>query len=166
MTPWDDTITEIEWVTPEKWNEIVTRIKNFVASSKCYTLQVVAANLGTVSDNATYYFGALSGLAPQTTAGRAPLPIPLTGTIKRAQVVWRAATAGTAENVSVYIRINNTTDYLIQTVGSTAAVKQFTNASLDIPVNAGDTIEIKIVCPLWATNPATLALGGVIFIDT
>ena len=162
---WDDEITEIEWVTPEKWNEIVTRVKNFVAGSKCYALQVMAANLGTVADNATYYFGALSGLAPQTTAGRAPLPIPLTGTIKRAQVIWRAGTAGSNENISVYIRVNNSTDYLIQTVGSTAAVKQFTNPSMAVPVNAGDTIEIKIVCPSWSTNPATLALGGVMYID-
>jgi hypothetical protein len=163
---WDDAITEIDWLTPEKWNEAVTRIKNFVAGSKCYTLQVMAASQGTVADGATYYFGSLAGLAPQTTANRSPLPIPLTGTIKRASIVWRASTAGTGENISAYIRVNNTTDYLIATVGNTAAVKDFTNAAMSVPVAAGNTIEIKLVCPTWATNPATLALGGVIYIDT
>lgn len=130
-----------------------------------YAINVMAASLGTVTDAATYFFGAMSGLAPQTTAVRAPLYIPKSGTIKVAYITWRAATAGTNENVSMYIRMNNTTDTLVQTIGNTSAVKIFTKTDLNIAVSQGDYFEMKLVCPTWATNPATLALGGVVYIE-
>jgi len=30
---------------------------------------------------------------------------------------------------------------------------------------AGDYFEMKMVCPTWATNPATVNFGGYVFIE-
>ena len=129
------------------------------------SLAVMAASLGTVTDGATYYFGALAGLAPSTTQGLARIYFTHPGVIKAAEIWSRAATAGSAENISVYIRLNGATDTLIQTVGAATATRRFSNVALNITVATGDYIEIKMVCPTWATNPATMALGGHIYVE-
>jgi len=130
-----------------------------------YTLNVVTASLSTLTDSATYYFGSLAGLAPQTTAALARMYIPKAGSIKAAYVWTRAGTAGTAENISMNVRLNNATDTLIATVGQAAATRLFSNTALNIAVVQGDYIEIKMVCPAWVTNPATMAVGGVVYIE-
>lgn len=130
-----------------------------------YVVNVMAASLSTVTDAATYYFGCLAGLAPQTTAQLANVYIPKAGTITAAEIWCRAATAGTAENISVNIRLNNATDTLVATVGAATATRRFSNTALSIPVVVGDRIEIKVVCPSWATNPATMAWGGTIYVE-
>jgi len=94
-----------------------------------------------------------------------PLYVPKTGTIKSIRVTWRASTAGSGESISAYVRVNNTADTLIAAVANTSAVKLFANAAMSVAVTAGDTLVIKIVTPTWATNPATLALGAVIYVE-
>jgi hypothetical protein len=130
-----------------------------------YTLTVVAANLAATVDSSTYYFGSLAGLAPSTTADTMRIYIPKAGTITAAYIWWQAATVGTAENISVNIRLNNTTDTLVQTLGVATATKLFSNTALSIAVVQGNYIEIKMVCPAWGTNPANVRLGGVIYIE-
>jgi hypothetical protein len=130
-----------------------------------YTLQIVAENLATITDASIYYAGCLAGLAPGTTAALAKLYIPRAGTITKAYILWNAGTAGSAENISAYIRLNNTSDTLIATVGTSGASKEFSNTSLSIAVAAGDYIELKIACPTWATNPANVRIGGVVYIS-
>jgi len=130
-----------------------------------YALTVTAANLATTTDAQTIYFGSLAGVAPSSTAAISRIYIPKTGTIKVAQIVAHAATAGTGESWSLYVRLNNTTDTLIQTVASTAAFRTWINTSLSIAVVAGDYIEIKSINPTWATNPANVRFGGVIYIE-
>lgn len=75
------------------------------------------------------------------------------------------STTGSNENISIYIRVNDTTDYLIATVGSTALVRIFENLAM----NAGAGIAFngttdfycyKVVCPTWATNPAASGFQG------
>jgi hypothetical protein len=88
-----------------------------------------------------------------------------TGSIKIAQIYCYSGTAGTNQNWSLYIRINNTTDYLIATVGVSASERIFTNSALNIPVVAGDYFEIKGVQPTWTTNPATTIYGGYVYIE-
>jgi hypothetical protein len=65
----------------------------------------------------------------------------------------------------MYIRVNNTTDNLIQTLAITNNNRVWLNAALNIAVTAGDFIEIKEVQPTWATNPATVTRTGVIYIE-
>lgn len=129
-----------------------------------FVLTLVSLVLSALVDAATYYFGGV-GLAPTTTADMARVYVPKAGTIKAAFVYWRAGTAGTGEAISVYLRKNNATDTLIATIGDTSATKVFQNVALNIAMVAGDYFEIKIVCPTWATNPATVRLGGNVYLE-
>jgi hypothetical protein len=134
-----------------------------VIAAAAYTLSVQALT-STPADNATIYFGQLPK-APTTTANISKVYIPKTGTIKRANIYCYAGTAGTAENWSAYIRKNNTTDTLIETIGAATNERVFNNEALSIAVTAGDYIEIKMINPTWATNPATAIFGGYIYIE-
>lgn len=128
-----------------------------------YTINVQALT-SSPADGATIYFGLLPK-APVTTAGQSKVHIRKAGTIKIANIYCFSGTAGSNENWSVSIRINNTTDHLIQTVGASTSERIFTNSSLSIAVVAGDYIEIKCVNPTWATNPLTCIFGGYIYIE-
>ena len=116
------------------------------------------------ADGVTYYLG-LQADPPATTAGFRRIYVPKAGTITIAHLSMYAGTAGSAENISVYIRLNNTTDYLVKTVGASASYRIFDNASLAIAVVAGDYIEIKIVCPTWASNPFYVNMTGSVYIE-
>lgn len=128
-----------------------------------YTLHVQALT-SSPADGATVYFGQLPK-APVTAAATSKVYIPKTGTITRAQIYVYSGTAGTNENWSLYVRLNNTTDTLIETLGASASERIFNNESLSIAVTAGDYIEIKGVQPTWATNPLTTIYGGYLWIQ-
>lgn len=117
------------------------------------------------ADASIQYFGNVLR-APVTNANESKMFFGVAGYITAAEIYWYATgTAGSAENISVNIRLNNTTDYLVRTVGTTAAEKRFDNTTMNsgsggIPIVAGDYVEIKITCPTWATNPTNVVMGG------
>ena len=118
-----------------------------------------------LTDSVNYYFGAaIDAAAWNTTATSQRLYITKAGTINVATFHMKAATAGTNENISVYIRLNDTSDTLVQTVGTASNSRVFTNTGLSIAVAVGDYIEVKMVCPAWATNPANVNFGGSVYI--
>ena len=129
-----------------------------------YTLSLRAASQSTTTDAQTLYWGGML-VAPSTTANRWRVYIPKAGTIKAAYIYSYAGTAGTGESWSMNIRKNNTTDTLIQALTLAAVDRVWSNVALAIAVVAGDYIEIKEVCPTWATNPATVTRTGVIYIE-
>jgi hypothetical protein len=129
-----------------------------------YALTVECMNQATTTDAQTIYWGS-KNLAHQTTADIHRIYIPKAGTIKVCYAHFHAATAGTAENWSLYIRKNNTTDTLVQTVGLSNANRVFSNTGLSIAVVAGDYIELKEIQPTWATNPANVRRSAVIYIE-
>ena len=117
------------------------------------------------ADSTTYYFGYDFQAAPTTTAATyKKVYMPTNGTITNAYITWNGGVP-TAEDLSIYIRKNNTTDYLIATIGTADAVKLFSNTNLSVPVAQGDYIELKIVCPAWVANPTTVVLSGTIQIQ-
>ena len=128
-----------------------------------YTLSVQALT-SSPADGATIYFGQLPK-APTTSANISKIYIRKAGTIKMVQLYCYSGTAGTAEAWVANIRLNNTTDTQIASVAAAASERIFTNSSLNIPVVAGDYIEIKLVNPTWATNPLTTIFGGYIYIE-
>ncbi len=73
-------------------------------------------------------------------------------------------TVGTNENWSLYVR-HNGTDYLVQTVGSTAVVRNFTNTSLNIPYVDGDIVRMIFINPTWATNPTAVTGSGFLILQ-
>lgn len=130
-----------------------------------YVLPVLAQIQPTPADGDTIYFGGIVRDV-STTGGNRRLYIPRAGIIKAAYVsMYVGGTAGTNENVSVYIRLNNTSDTLVQTIGSTDTWRIFSNTSLNISVAAGDYVEIKVVQPTWATNPTNVGWGGNVFVE-
>lgn len=124
----------------------------------------VQALTSSPTDAQTVYFGKLPK-APVTTAAISKVYIRKAGTIKIAEIYCYSGTAGSAESWSLYIRKNNTTDYLIATLAVSASERVFSNTGLSIAVAAGDYIEIKGVQPTWGTNPLTTIYGGYIYIE-
>jgi hypothetical protein len=126
-----------------------------------YSVQALTSSPG---DAQTVYFGNLPK-APTTTANISKVHIKHNGVIRKANIYCYAGTAGTSENWSLYIRINGTTDYLIETIGAATNERIFNNESLNIPVVEGDYFEIKAVNPTWVTNPLTTIFGGNIVLE-
>ena len=129
-----------------------------------YALSVGASVMATVSDGATYYFGTNADI-PATTGGQRRVYIPKAGTIKTAYVCGYSPSGGTSETVTVYLRLNNTSDTLIKTGTLDGGAILFNNAALSIAVVAGDFIEIKMVCPTWVTNPTDVRLSGTVYVE-
>jgi hypothetical protein len=118
------------------------------------------------ADGATGYFGSSFTGGISTSAAVRRIYCPYAGTINVAEVfLYAGSVAGSAENVSVYVRKNNTTDTLIQTVGVSTADRRFANTSLGISVAAGDYVEFKIICPTWATNPTAITGSGYLLLE-
>jgi len=141
---------------------IITAL-GFTPSSGGYAINVQALT-SSPADNATTYFGNLPK-ALTTSAGQNKIYFRKSGTIKIAEIYCYSGTAGTAQDWSLSIRKNNTTDYLIATVSTALNERIFSNTSLSIPVVAGDYIEIKSVQPAWPTNPLTTIFSGYIIIE-
>lgn len=128
-----------------------------------YTINVQALT-SSPADGQTVYFGTLPK-APVTAAATSKIYIRKAGTLKIAEIYCYSGTAGTNESWSVNIRVNNTTDHLIATVGTAVSERVFSKTDLSITLNAGDYIEIKSVQPTWVTNPLTCIWGGYIYIE-
>lgn len=128
-----------------------------------YTLAVQALT-SSPTDAQTIYFGNRP-IAPSTTAGTNKIYIRKAGKLKIAEIYCYSGTAGTSEAWSIYVRVNNATDYLIQTVSAAANERIFSNTGLSIALSVGDYIEIKAVNPTWVTNPLTTIFGGYVYIE-
>jgi hypothetical protein len=124
----------------------------------------VQALTSSPSDGATVYFGMLPK-APTTTANISKIHLRKSCTLKVANIYCYSGTAGTNEAWSLYVRKNNTTDYLIATLNVNTNERVFTNSALNISLVAGDYVEIKGVQSTWATNPLTTIYGGYLYFE-
>ena len=136
-----------------------SKISNYTG----YSINVQALT-SSPADGATVYFGTLPK-APVTAAGNSKIYIRKACTLKIAEIYCFSGTAGTNESWSLYVRVNNTTDNLIATIGANTNERVFSNTGLNIALNAGDYIEIKGVQPTWATNPLTTIYGGYLYFE-
>ena len=118
----------------------------------------------TPGDAQTSYFG-YRPIAPSTTGGTNKIYIRQAGRITKAGVYSYSGTAGSAETWTMYIRVNNAQDYLIQAQAVSANERMWINTSMNIPVVAGDYVEIKSVTSTMATNPATTIYGGGFYME-
>jgi len=114
------------------------------------------------ANNSIYYFSCLPFTPDTVGAARWAQYIRYNCTIVSAEFLMQTlGTIGTAENISLYIRVNNTTDYLIATVGVAARERVFSNTAMNVTINAGDYIHYKIVTPNpWTTAPTVNIMGG------
>lgn len=145
------------------YNNDATGWTYITPSPQGYAINVMALT-SSPADTTPFYFGMLPK-AITTTANISKIYIRKPGTLKIAEIYTYAGTAGTAEAVSMYIRVNNATDYLITTLSVSANERIFSNTGLSIPLAVGDYIEIKCIPPIWVTNPLTFICGGYIYIE-
>lgn len=121
-----------------------------------YPLLALLSN-GNPADGSIYYIGNIpSGIL--TTAGTNRIYIPQGGTITSFYGNTKSTVLGSSEPSSIYIRINNTTDYLVSgnVLFTSSTGNYFSNTSLNIAVSAGDYFEVKLVCASWTTNPTSI----------
>lgn len=142
---------------------VTSDITDFTGSTSTYAIPVQALTSSPV-DAQTIYFGFIPR-APTTTTATSKISFVRNGTITAASIYTFSGTAGTAESWSLYVRKGNTTDTLIQTLSLATAERVFTNSSLNIPVVAGDYVEIKSVNPTWVTNPVNTIFGGYLLVQ-
>lgn len=119
------------------------------------------------TDSQTVAFGSMP-IAPQSSGSVIPaFNIVLRGNgVIRACTFnsWASGTAGSGEAWSLYIR-HNSTDYLVATVSSTAAIRVFENTALNIPYVDSDTVKMILVNPAWATNPSQVLGQGTVTLE-
>lgn len=142
----DSTATDVAWAAKQIYP---------------FTVQALTSS---PTDAQTIYFGNLPK-APTATANISKIYVRRAGTIKSAELYVYSGTAGTNEAWSIYLRKNNTTDYLIQTVSAATSERVFSSTTMSISMSAGDYFEIKSINPTWGTNPLTTIIGGNVFIE-
>lgn len=129
-----------------------------------YNVYGLSSTTSTPLANGTRYFGN-SSKAIYGTSGQAIFYFLAAGTIIAAEVFsYAGGTVGSNEAQDMYIRINNTTDYLIATVSAATAARYYVNTGLSIAVTASDYAEIKWVTNALATAPTNVTNGGNIFV--
>ena len=118
------------------------------------------------TDGFTYYFANIPASTPTTTLAPNVIYLMTRCKITGAYIVtYSSGAAGTAEDVSLYVRVNNTTNYLIQTVGVAAIQRDFSNVNMNVPLEPTDFISIIMVCPTWETNPTNWKTTGFLRIE-
>lgn len=128
-----------------------------------YELQTLMGSAITLASGTTYYFGNNAGFT--TVKNICQLCAARIGSISVIDV-YGSGTAGSNEAASLYIRVNDTTDYLISdNISITTNRPRFSVSNLNIPLSVGDLFEYKLVCPTYATPPNTFAFRTQIAID-
>lgn len=135
-----------------------------------YTLQAHCSGTSPSANN-TYYYAGRFAIAAQTTGTWARIFIPATGTITAIYSWITATTLGSSANQTLYIRVNNTTDYLVANdydISTGASnIANFGGETLSIAVTAGDYIEMKWVTPNpWATPGTSIYWFHTILIES
>lgn len=150
------TATELGYV-----NGVTSSIQTQL-NSKTWTNNVFSTSSATFADGASLHFGSTPA-TPHATATVYEITMDQNCTLIGALVEGQFGTAGTDEGWDMYIRVNNTTDYLISTVSVSAGRRTWANTAMNttgITLTTGDKIVVKSVAPTWATNPATGTFAG------
>jgi len=115
-----------------------------------YMIPICSGNFNPV-DSTAYLLGYNQTNTSSAAYGR--IYVPRAGVIRRVYVYWYNSTQDcTAEDTTLTVRVNNTTDATGYTgTFANAAAPQTFEANL--PVSLGDYIHFKMTTPAWVTNP-------------
>lgn len=119
------------------------------------------AAVTSLAASTTYYMGAYFNQALTTSATSRRTPIPVSTQIVAFSINAVAAIASSAGNVTVYVRVNNTTDYLLTSSLDLSLTPTTAVGTLATPISitAGDYFEIKVVTPAWATGTTNTSMN-------
>lgn len=135
-------------------------------TEKFFSINIVSEKTS-LADSSNYYLGAMV-VYTTTSAGLCKIYPAISCKIRKAKIsmTWDNG-ATTAEDVSVYVRVNNTSDTLIETNGLVGATQYqlFSNENLNIDLTTSDYFEIKVVTPAWVTNPTNARFGGYLLLS-
>lgn len=159
-------LTELSYV-----KGVTSSIQTQLDAKKGYTL--TTGQLGPLApvDATSYYFGALITATNTTTAaGRCLLSVPKSGTLKRIDVyVMNAGAGGTLETSSVYLRLNAATDILatssLVTNTGVNVVQKYSSGALNQSLLDTDTFEMRWDTPTWGTNPGSVRMYAILYIE-
>ena len=132
-------------------------------NNKGYAL-TIGCTLTAFAASTTYFFGIASS-GTNGTGGIRRIYIPKAGTITGGYIYIRTTGATSAENWTLTIRLNNTSNTTFATVGNTSQDKVFSASGLSISVVAGDYIEITTTTPAWTSLPGNTVIYGSILIQ-
>lgn len=120
---------------------------------KTNTNTIVLGHLkeATITPSAVYYYGACSGALIAFIWGE--IRFPKDCVIRKIALNSYFLTTSSTQTASLYIRKNNTTDYLISSTLSYTSSPINQTYDVNIPISAGDRIVAKWVTPAWATAP-------------
>lgn len=128
-----------------------------------YTISSICNSGTNPADATTYYFGVMGNLSTGPVTRN--IYVQKSGTITKVSSAFICTTAGSNETSSLYLRVNNTTDYLITGNICNTAPNTYVNNSLNIFITAGDYIQFKWITPTWVTNPTGIFITSSILVD-
>lgn len=142
-------------------NVLTSNGTNFTSAAPAATYAMYltqTATFASPADSTTYYMAYTTWSTTVAGATNGRLWLPKGGTITAAYgSVTVAGTPGSTENVTVAIRLNDTTNTNITTtLQTTTGLIPFNNSALSISVSAGDYIHFMVITPAWVTNPTTM----------
>jgi hypothetical protein len=160
------------------WDKILigpslTRLLSNPGADETITLDTVAPPAFTLAvqgashfpaARSTLFFG-MNPKVPVATAQVNKIYIRRACTLKVAEIYCYAVTAGSNENWALAVRLNDTTDTTIATVGAMANERVFSNTGLSVALVAGDYLEINSVAPNWGTPPTGVTFGGYLYFE-
>jgi hypothetical protein len=126
-------------------------------------LPILSTTGSSPADVQTYYFGLGSGFGTATTQRRILIHKP--GIVKRVYL-QEFCTVGSNEDSTLYLRRNNSSDTLLTSTLKFDASGNYIDANnLSINLAADDWLQVKWVCPTWATNPTNVVFFGLIYVE-
>lgn len=144
--------------TTQSSNDNSTKVATtaYVDATHYYTPTVFTINTNFAAST-TYYFGLKlvgSSIGVTTNANTRTAPLPYNGTLIGATICSaNITTNASAGNVTLIIRINNTTDVTLTSTYSMATTNSLSVTGLTQAITAGDTWEVKMITPAWLTPP-------------
>ncbi len=134
------------------------------ASTSEFTACLTGTTTGNPADSTTYYLRFKVSFTGSTlsTNSESTFRVPFACTITKAYGVFMVeGVLGSAENCTLFLRKNNTTNTNVSTtIQLTSSTVNVNNTGLSISMSAGDNLVWGFTGPAWGTNPTTVSFSG------
>ena len=123
----------------------------------------IGSSTGNPADSTTYYFVNTLAFTSVTSATdpRTIFYVPKAVTLAKVYGTFTVnGTLGSAQNCTLFIRVNNSSNTNItSTIQLTSSTNNFNNTALALSLSAGDFFNIGFTGPAWTTNPTTVSIA-------